>query len=188
MTAAAAASSPPTTMRVVPVPTPDSDESAGRRTVSRAMWIGLWVWPAYTLLDVYMCWVAYPDAPFRVFVLYRIVVELAFVGVYRASLRGTMRLDRLFLLLNATFVAAAVGIALMAVHLGGIRSPYMHGISIVALVRTALVPTDWRKGAPTYTGIALAFPVVMGIVAALSPASRAEWLNAPSLIFFSTHY
>ena len=188
MTSVAAASSPPTTMPVVPVPTPDSEESAGRRTVSRAMWIGLWVWPAYTLLDVYMCYVAYPDAPFRVFVLYRIVVELAFVGVYRASLRGTMRLDRLFLLLNATFVAAAVGIAMMAVHLGGIRSPYMHGISIVALVRTALVPTDWRKGANTYTGIALAFPVVMGIVAALSPASRAEWLNTPSLIFFSTHY
>ena len=113
------------------------------------MWIGLWVWPAYTLLDVYMCYVAYPDAPFRVFVLYRIVVGLAFVGVYRASLRGTMPLDRLFLLQNATFVAAAVGIAMMAVHLGGIRSPYMHGISIVALVRTALVPTDWRKGAKT---------------------------------------
>ena len=188
MTAVAAASPLPTTIPVVPVPTPDSEESAGRRTVSRAMWIGLWVWPAYTLLDVYMCYVAYPDAPFRVFVLYRIVVELAFVGVYRASLRGTMQLDRLFLLLNATFVAAAVGIAMMAVHLGGIRSPYMHGISIVALVRTALVPTDWRKGANTYAGIALAFPVVMGIVAALSPASRAEWLNAPSLIFFSTHY
>jgi serine/threonine-protein kinase len=152
------------------------------------MWIGLWVWPSYTLLDVFMCFVAYPDAPFRLFVLYRIVVELAFVGVYRASMRGKMRLDRLFLLLNATFVAAAVGIALMAVHLGGVRSPYMHGISIVALVRTALVPTDWRRGLNTYAGIALAFPVVMAIVALLSPAASAEWLNSPSLIFFASHY
>src|SRR5512141_2117226 len=188
MTSVAAASSPPTTMPVVPVPTPDSEESAGRRTVSRAMWIGLWVWPSYTLLDVFMCFVAYPDAPFRVFVLYRILVELAFVGVYRASLRGTMRRDRLFLLLNATFVAAALGIALMAVHLGGVRSPYMHGISIVALVRTALVPTDWRKGARTYAGIALAFPLVMAIVAAFSPAAAHEWLNAQSLIVFGSNY
>jgi serine/threonine-protein kinase len=178
----------PDTIPVIPSPAPDSHESAGRRTVARAMWIGLWVWPSYILLDVFMCFVAYPDAPFRLFVFYRIVVELAFVVVYRASTRGTVPLDRLFLLLNATFVAAAVGIALMAVHLGGVRSPYMHGISIVALVRTALVPTDWRRGLNTYAGIALAFPVVMAIVALVSTSAASEWLNAPSLIFFASHY
>lgn len=188
MTSAPPVATPDGTLPVLSPPTPDNTEAAGRRTVSRAMWIGLWVWPSYTLLDVFMCFVAYPDAPFRVFVLYRIIVELAFVGVYRASMRRTMQLERLFLLLNATFVAAAVGIALMAVHLGGIRSPYMHGISIVALVRTALVPTDWRKGARTYAGIALAFPVVMALVSVVSPVARIEWLNAPSLIFFASHY
>lgn len=188
MTSTAVETSVPATIPVIPSPTPDSQEAAGRRTVSRAMWIGLWVWPSYTLLDVFMCFVAYPDAPFRLFVVYRILVELAFVGVYRASTRGKLEIGRLNFLLNATFVAAAVGIALMAVHLGGVRSPYMHGISIVALVRTALVPTDWRRGLNTYAGIALAFPVVMGIVAALSPAASSEWLNASSLIFFASHY
>lgn len=176
------------TIPVVSAPIPDSTEAGARRTVSRAMWIGLWVWPSYTLLDVFMCFVAYPQAPFRIFVLYRILVELAFLGVYRASSRGTADVKTLFRLLNWTFVAAAVGIAMMAVHLGGIRSPYMHGISIVALVRAALVPTDWRKGASTYTGIALAFPVVMTLVSIFSPFARSEWLNAPSLIFFASHY
>ena len=73
----------------------------------------------------------------------------------------------------------------MAVHIDGIRSAYMHGISIVALVRTALVPNSWRKGLNTYVGIALAFPVVMAIGAIVSPSARHDWINAPSLIFFS---
>ena len=188
MTSTLTAETVPATIPVVSAPTPDNQESAIRRTVSRAMRIGLWVWPSYTLLDVYMCFVAYPGAPFRLFVLYRIVVELAFVAVYRASVRGNVDVRRLFRMQNGAFVAAAVGIAMMAVHLGGVRSPYMHGISIVALVRTALVPTDWRRGIVTYAGIALCFPVVMGIGSVLSPVSRVEWLNASSLIFFGSHY
>jgi serine/threonine-protein kinase len=188
MTSTVSEATVPAAIPVTHVATPDNQESAARRTVTRAMRIGLWVWPSYTLLDVYMCFVAYPGAPFQLFVLYRILVELAFVAVYRASVRGTVNVKRLFWMQNAAFVAAAVGIALMAVHLGGVRSAYMHGISIVALVRTALVPTDWRRGAITYAGIALCFPLVMGIVSILSPVSRDEWLNASSLIFFASHY
>src|SRR5512141_3337933 len=104
MTSTAAGSSVPPTSPVVPVPTPDSEETAGRRTVSRSMWIGLWIWPSYALLDVFMCFVAYPNAPFRLFVVYRVVVQLLFFGVYRAAVRGKMELDRLLRLQNVTFV------------------------------------------------------------------------------------
>jgi serine/threonine-protein kinase len=169
-------------------PTADSEYTAGRRTVARAMWIGLWIWPSFSLLDAYMCFVAYPDAPFRLFVLYRVLIQLAFVGAYRASLRGRMELKRLFWLQNITYGAAALAIAMMAVHLGGIRSPYMHGISIVALVRAALVPTHWRQGVSTYARIAFAFPLVMAVGAAVSPAARDEWLSAESLIVFASNY
>ena len=168
---------------------PDQGEAtAGRRTVARAMWIGLWIWPSFALLDVYMCYVAYPSAPLRLFVLYRVVVELAFVAVHRASVRGTIELKRLYWLQNITYGTAALAIALMAVHLGGIRSPYMHGISIVALVRAALVPTNWRQGISTYARIALAFPLVMAAGAALSPAARSEWFSAESLVVFASNY
>jgi serine/threonine-protein kinase len=173
---------------VLSTPTADAEYDAGRRSVARTMRIGGWIWPAYTLLDVYMCFVAFPDARFRLFILYRVVIELAFVGVYRASVRGTLSLRRLVLLQDATYVAAAVAIALMALELGGIRSPYMHGISIVALVRTALVPTHWRKGLSTYAGIALGFPIVMAIAAGVSPVAREEWLSSASLIVFASNY
>jgi serine/threonine-protein kinase len=170
------------TTPVVSTPTDEGEYTAGRRMVARAMWIGLWIWPSFTLLDVYMCFVAYPNAPFRLFLLYRVLVQILFLGVYRASRRGTAELKRLFWLQNVTYGAAALAIALMAVHLGGIRSPYMHGISIVALVRAALVPTHWRQGVNTYARIALAFPIVMGVGAAISPSARDAWLSADSLI------
>jgi hypothetical protein len=182
------APAPDATTALRSMPPADGEYTAGRRSVSRAMWIGGWVWPSYILLDVYMCFVAYPGAPFRVFVLYRVLVELAFFGVYRESVRGTLELKRLVWLQNLTYVATALAIALMAVHLGGIRSAYMHGISIVALVRTALGPTHWRKGVNTYAGIALAFPVVMAAGGAVSPVARHEWFSSASLIFFASQY
>ena len=179
---------PDGTTPVLATPPEQGEATAGRRTVARAMWIGLWIWPSFTLLDVYMCFVAYPSAPFGLFVVYRVLVELAFVAVYRASIRGAVELKQLYWLQNVTYGAAALGIAAMAVHLGGVRSPYMHGISIVALVRAALVPTNWRQGVSTYARIALAFPLVMAVGAAVSPSARVEWLSTQSLIVFASNY
>src|SRR5262245_50460841 len=137
--------------------------AADRHVIARAMWIGLWTWPSFTALDAYMCFVAYPSAPFGRFLLYRVVVEMLFVGVYRACLRETADVRQLFRWLIVCFSAAAFTVALMAIHLGGIRSPYMHGISLVALVWSALIPTHWRRGLPTFVMTGIAFPVVMGV-------------------------
>lgn len=172
----------------VATPAAHAESTSGRRLVARAMWIGLWVWPAFLVLDLYMCFVAYPEAPFGVFVAYRLAVELAFLAVYRATRRGFLDLKRLYWLQNLVYGSAALVIALMSVHLGGIRSPYMHGISIVALVRAALVPTHWRHGIKTYGRIALAFPLVMGATALILPAARREWINRESLIVFASNY
>lgn len=166
----------------------DSEQESARRTVRRAMWVGLWVWPAFTVLDVYMCFVAYPRARFSLFILYRVLVETVFVAVYRASRRPDAEIKRLFAWQNITFGIAAIGISMMAIELGGIRSPYMHGISIVALVRAALVPDHWRRSLRTYGRIGLAFPMVMTIGALVSPAYRGEWITTGALVTFASNY
>ena len=172
-----------------PATTPaESEQEAGRRTVMRAMWIGLWVWPAFTVLDAFMCFVAYPGAPFPLFLAYRAAIELLFIGVYRASRRGGVDVPRLFAWLNVSYGLTAITISLMAVNLGGIVSPYMHGISIVALIRAALVPTHWRRSLRTYGRIGLAFPLVMAFGALLSPSYRAEWMTAHALVAFASNY
>ena len=54
--------------------------AADRHVIARAMRIALWTWPAFAALDAYMCFVAYPAAPFSRVLTYRIVVELFYVG------------------------------------------------------------------------------------------------------------
>ena len=179
---------PRSTLRVASEALAGLDAAGDRKVVGRAIWIGLWTWPSFTALDAYMCFVAYPEAPFRLFLVYRVLIELLFLGVYRASIRETANVVWLFRLLVVSFGAAALVIALMAIHLGGIRSPYMHGISIVALVWAALIPTHWRRGLPIFIHIGLVFPVVMGIGAALSPAARAAWITTDALIVFVSNY
>jgi serine/threonine-protein kinase len=135
-----------------------------------------------------MCFVAFPGAPFGLFVGYRVAVELVFLWVYRSTRDRTADIRRLYRELNVSYGVAALGIALMAVHLDGIRSPYMHGISIIALIRAALVPTHWRRALPTFLRIGLAFPLVMGLGAMLSPVARSEWITVPDLTVFASNY
>jgi len=166
----------------------ESKQEAGRRTVMRATRVALVAWPAFTALDAFMCFVAYPGASFPRFVGYRAVVELVFFGLYRASTRRDTNVRHLFGWLNVSFGFAAIAISLMAIELGGIRSPYMHGISIVALVRAAVVPSPWGRSLRTYGRIGLAFPLVMAIGALLSPTLRAEWIRTDALVTFAINY
>jgi serine/threonine-protein kinase len=161
---------------------------ARRRVVARAMRIGLWAWPSFILLDAWMCFVAYPGAPFGLFVVFRIVVALVLFAVYRATRWRGVPILRLVIAQNVAYALAAAAIALMAVHLGGVRSPYMHGISIVALVRAAVIPESWRRAWPTFGAIGLVFPLVMGVGAALSPDARAAWITDEALTVFASNY
>lgn len=152
------------------------------------MRIGIWVWPSFTVVDAWMCFVAYPDAPFALFLFYRVVIELVLIGVHQSTRRPTASTGILRLSQNLTFTAIALTIALMAIPLGGVRSSYMHGISIVALVRAAIFPEPWRKGWSGFAGIAAAFPAVMAIGVMLSPVFRSEWLQVESLVIFVSNY
>jgi len=165
-----------------------SDDDSSRRTALRAVRISLWVWPAFATLDVYMCTVVVPGAPLGLFLVYRAAVELALFAAFRAAQSPGASVPVVFRTLNLSFGLAAVAIALMAVHLGGITSPYMHGISIIALVRAALIPGYWRRALPTFLRIGLAFPLVMGLGAVLSPLARAEWLTPSALSLFAANY
>lgn len=170
-------------------PSPETlERDAIRRMVARSMRIGLVIWPAFIPVDAWMCFVAYPGAPFGVFLVYRVVVELGLLWVVRASRHPEVSARTLRLGQNISFTAAAIAIAVMATSLGGVRSPYMHGISIVALVRAALIPEPWRRAWPGFAAAAAAFPLVMGIGALASPAARVEWLTADALVVFASNY
>lgn len=172
--------------------TPARTHQAGgtdvRATVRRAGGIAIAVWPAFTLLDAYMCYVVYPGAPFRWFLAGRVVVEAVLVGVWWASRREGVPVRWLPRLQAGSFVVAAVTIALMAIPLGGALSPYMHGISIVALVRAAMLPASWRAAVPVFAAIGLSFPLVMVGWALVRSGGAALWPEVGRLSAFAGNY
>jgi eukaryotic-like serine/threonine-protein kinase len=164
------------------------DDETLRHSVRRATWIGLWVWPSFALLDAYMCYVAFPGAPFPLFIVGRVLVEVTLLSVYWGSRRPAMPVTTLARLQRGSFVLAALCIALMAVPLGGLRSPYMHGISIVLLVRAVVMPEPWQRTIPLFTAISLTFPAVMLEQVLVSPAARAAALEPGTLVSFGANY
>ncbi|HEX6615430.1 MAG TPA: serine/threonine-protein kinase [Gemmatimonadales bacterium] len=165
-----------------------SEDEALRHVIRRATRIGLWVWPSFALLDAYMCFVAYPGGPFAWFVLGRLVVEAALLGVYRASWRPEVPARTLGLAQNGSFALAALCIALMAIPLGGLRSPYMHGISIVLLVRAAVMPESWRRALTIFTAIGLTFPAVMLGWFLADAGGRTAALEGNTLLAFGANF
>jgi serine/threonine-protein kinase len=161
---------------------------AKRRALMRSLRLGIWIWPTFTLLDAWMCFIAWPGAPFGLFLAIRVVVEVLLVAVYRASRSPLVSVPRLAFWLNLSYTAAAAGIAVMATWLGGVRSPYMHGISLVALVRAATIPESWRRAWPSFAAIALVFPVVMTAGALFRPSTRADWFAVDAMIAFVSNY
>lgn len=169
--------------------TPDiRDDEALRHSVRRAHWIGLWVWPSFTLLDVYMCFVVFPGAPFPLFLIGRVVVEAALFAVYWATLQQRIPVATLARWHSTPFVMAALCISLMAIPLGEVQSSYMHGISLVILVRAAVMPDHWQRALPLFTTIALSFPVVMASHHVISPTARAAALASGSLVTFGANF
>ncbi|HEX6251513.1 MAG TPA: serine/threonine-protein kinase [Gemmatimonadaceae bacterium] len=164
------------------------EADARRRIVGRATLIGVWVWPSFAIVDVWAAFVAYPGAPFGLFMLYRVLVEAILVATYLASRRRGASVELLGHGQNIAFAAAAAAVALMAMELGGVRSPYMHGLSIIALVRAAVIPEPWRRAWPHFAVIGLVFPVVMGVAMLLSAEARSAWLTSDALIEFGSNY
>ena len=146
-----------------------------RRTVRRTMFLGLWIWPLFTLLDAYMCFVLYPSAPFPLFIAYRAGLEAFILWVYRSALRPDADVVVLERCQNLAFFLAVLAVALMAIHFDGLRSSYMHGISIACLIRAAATPEHRRRCAVTFAAYALVFPAVMGAAMLISSAARAAW-------------
>ena len=165
-----------------------SEDEALRHVIRRATRIGLWVWPSFALLDAYMCFIAYPGGPFAWFVLGRLVVEAALLAVYRASRRPEVPARTLALIQNGSFALAALCIALMAIPLGGLRSPYMHGISIVLLVRAAVMPEPWGRALTIFTAIGLTFPAVMLGWILADAEGRTAALEGNTLLAFGANF
>lgn len=163
-------------------------EESQRRAVRRAMSMAIWVWPAFTLLDIFMARALYPATPAWHFISQRVAVEATLVGAHRLARRQDASVALLIAAHNVSFLLATISISWMALDFGGLNSAYVHGLTIAVLVRAVTVPAPWQRSMRALCPMALSFPVVMGIAAVWSPEVRAAWLSPASLLTFASHY
>ena len=165
-----------------------SAEAQWRRATARALRIGLWVWPLFFLLDVYMARVVYPAAPLGRFAFYRVVEEALLLLVYLLAQRPAVPVRVVKALNSLAYVLAATLISVMAIPLGGLTSDYVHGLSIVILVDATTRPGPWRQSLRSLVPTAISFPVVLAVAGVLEPAQAQRWLAADSLQVFLAKY
>ena len=163
-------------------------EAQWRRVTARALRIGLWVWPSFFLLDVYMARVVFPGAPLGSFAAYRVIEEALLLLVLLLAERPAVPARVVRVLNSLAYVLAATLISVMAIPLGGLTSDYVHGLSIVILVDATTRPGPWRQSLRSLVPTAISFPVVMAVAVIHDPALGQEWLATDSLQVFLAKY
>jgi eukaryotic-like serine/threonine-protein kinase len=167
----------------------DVAEAERVRLVLRRMTkLALWIWASLTLLDLFMATVLFPAAPTWRFLLMRLFGEAVIFFVYRFTCRPTVSLRALNIAQNAAMLAVSSFVTLMALDFGGLRSAYVHGVSLVMLNRAVLSAAPWRTALRFLLPNALTFPALMGVAAVFSPITRAQWSDAPTLLGFVSQY
>jgi eukaryotic-like serine/threonine-protein kinase len=159
-----------------------------RRAIRRASAIALWAWPSFHALDIFMILALYPQAPYAQYLVLRIVGEVGLFVVFVLARRGLGAMALLHALHLASYAFLAFGISLMALHLGGLHSAYVHGVSIVLLVRAMLVPARFWRALPQAALVALTFPAVMFMAWAWDPRGHESWGTPTALALFASHY
>ncbi len=169
-----------------PLRTPVDEDEA--RSIRRAIGLGLVIWPVFIVLDLFMCGVVYPEAAVEPFVVYRILGECGILFAYwLVRERGASR--RMPLVANAIMcVVTSVLVSVMALSLGGLVSPYMHGISVIVLVEGAAIASPFRKSIVVTLPTALAYPAVMAAASPFDADLRASLTSVADLAAFISHY
>ena len=88
----------------------------------------------------------------------------------------------------ASYTFLALEISFMALYLGGLLSPYVHGVSIVLLIRAMLVPDRFWRALAQAALVALCFPFVMFVAWALDSGGLSSLRTPNSIALFVSHY
>jgi hypothetical protein len=159
-----------------------------RAAMEKAFRVGLPCWPAFFLLDLYVIYILIPGTPLWPFVIARLAVSAIHLAAYRVLLPRIASMAQAFLLQFMFFGAGSAGIGVMALYCGGVDSHYVNGVSIVLLVRAAMIPTPWRRGFVSLLLDAAPYPLIVFGGSLLDPALRAT-LRAPGhLAYFALDF
>lgn len=159
-----------------------------RRSVRRAMMLGAVVWPAFFLADLYLGLVVYPGAPLLLYAGFRLLGELGIFGVYQLSRKPEISGRRLKIANALVCTLCSVIISIMALHFGGLGSPYIHGLSLVIIIEALAVPAPWRDTVGYAAPSVASFPVILLVASYFDPVLAGALRDGHQLAVLGAHY
>lgn len=184
----AARGEPASTGRPSPPAPGKGADAQERRSFRRAMLVGLFVWPAFIVVDQYLGRVVYPGAPLTFFFALRVIGQCAIVGMYALSFRKGVSRATLQTANAMVCGLTSVFIAIMGVWFGGLSSPYLHGISLVILILSLAVPAPWRDSIRYIVGCVVAYPLVVVVFSRVRPELARDLADPQAFALFTAHY
>lgn len=170
------------------VATTTSLRAEHRQAVARALGLGAILFPTFYALDVFAALTLYPGASLAFMAVSRGLATAVLFAMHFVikSERASDRAADVAHLVGLG--AAAVTIALHANELGGPRSPYMHGITIVIMVRSAIVPAPVRESLLHGLFVAALYPAVFVVLGLIDPSKRGQWLAPGEPAYLGVSY
>jgi serine/threonine-protein kinase len=162
------------------------DHSASVRRLRRSLSIGIWVWLASILLDVFVTQFT-GDGRLWLFLTLRVVVALVVAAVILRLRRDPEPSARLLWLLDiGVFGLASVSLSVLSFEFRGLESAYTAGILAILVARGATTLAPWQQGAWQFAAPALAYPVTVAIASQFDESLADQLHDRRALAFFVT--
>jgi tRNA A-37 threonylcarbamoyl transferase component Bud32 len=161
------------------------DDEQERRAINRVTLVALWAWPSFHVLDCFMVLALYPEAAYSRFVALRLAGEAVLAVTWWLGRRRTTNPTLLRWAHRSSYVFLGLEISIMAIQVGGLHSTYLHGISIVVLGRSMLVPARWPRSLIESTLTVGSFPLVMALAGLLPPSGSGDDNGRALAVFVS---
>ena len=159
-----------------------------RAALGRTLGLGAVLLPLFVPLDLFMKAMLFPAADLRVVWGCR-AFACATAAIAWWITRAPRFSDRFARIAHAaTLAMVALAISGMASELGGPTSVYIHGLSVIIMVRSGTVPAPVSESALHGALVAAMFPLWFGIVYVLDPAAHASWFEREPLALFVAQY
>lgn len=152
-----------------------------RVAYARLFLVGTVAWPAFAAHDVFASLLAGRPHALVWVLTWRALGECAAVPLYLFVRSGRASVRQMMLVDYALFVLGGALLALMAIELGGLASPYTQGVIIFVFARCTVFPLPWRKAIPVPAACVAAYPIVLAIASLFLPELRAQWHDRASL-------
>jgi serine/threonine-protein kinase len=164
-------------------PNASADAEERRRSLPKMFLFMVAGWLLFAIIDFYVGLVLSPSTPLAWLLMLRAIGALPPLVGWIVTRRGR-RPDALTASLElATFVGAALCIAVRATRYGGLDSHSVQGISLILMVQTMAIPSPWRRTLPFALVTYSVYPLVMVVAAIGDPVIREQWHAHEALEF-----